>query len=298
MGMIAALLVLALAPLDIQGDCTCPTATEVGQRLARLVPRQGSDRTGPGPYAYLSSGDGFVAVELLGPDGELLAERRLARTAPCAELAEAVASVLAAWQGKLNPALSTTAVPPPPPPPVVVVASPPMVASPLTYDAGIAILSSLVGGEAAFGAGLRAAVLPFALPLGLDASLSVTTAHTQSTSSPPIEARWIRPALSLGPNLRLRGRSLMLDVHADGVLALLRVQGAGLRKTSTDLGMQLGFAPGLRGLWVWGHGAAWAGADLFVFPGQDRLLVGSGEVGHLPHVEVQVGLGVSLGRFR
>lgn len=299
--MIAALLVLGLAPLDIQGDCTCPTAAEVSRHLSTLVLRQEPDRAEPAPHAYLSSGEGYVAVELLAPDGELLAERRLARTAPCAELAEAVAVVLAAWQAKLRPALATAAVPPPPRPAMGTVAPLSWVASrpPLAFDAGIAVLSSIVGSQAAFGAGLRAVVLPFAVPLGLDTALAVTTTHTQSTSSPPIEARWIRPALSLGPNLRLRGRTLMLDLHADGVLALLHVQGVGLRKASSDFGMQFGFAPGLRGLWAWHTGAAWAGADLFVYPGQDRLFVGNhGEVGRLPHVEVQLGLGISLGRFR
>jgi hypothetical protein len=164
--MIVALLVLGLAPLDIQGDCTCPTAAEVGQHLSRLVPRQESLQTDPAPHAYLSSGDGYVAVELLAPSGELLAERRLARTAPCAELAEAVAVVLAAWQAKLTPALATASVPPPPRPTIRVVAPPAEVASkpPLAFDAGIGVVSSIVGGQAAFGAGLRAVVSPFTIP--------------------------------------------------------------------------------------------------------------------------------------
>ena len=40
-------------------------------------------------------------------------------------------------------------------------------------------------------------------------------------------------------------------------------------------------------------------ADLLDYPGQDRLTVNNlGQVGQLPHLEVQLVLGIALGRFR
>lgn len=165
-------------------------------------------------------------------------------------------------------------------------------------DLGIAALTSIVGSQAVLGAKLEGALFPFGIPLGFDGALSLTAPHTQSFASPAVEAKWSRAALSLGPNLRLRGRTLALDVHGSAVLALLHVEGEGLKQTSSDTGAQLGLAAGLRGLWTWSYGAVWAGADLFIYPGRDRLsAVNYGELGPLPHLELQIAVGTSFGRF-
>jgi hypothetical protein len=289
---------LAQPMLDIEGQSRCPTPAEVSEHLARLVPGSGTGRTGHEPHAYLSDSKRFVNIELLSPDGGLLAERRLDRAAPCADLAEAVAVILAAWQAKFSPALAPAEVSPPPP---AFVGSPSEVESrrAVELDMGVAALMSIVGGEAALGAKLEGALFPFGLPLGLDGALSLTAPHTQSFASPAVKAKWIRPALSLGPGLRLRGRPLVLDIHGSAVLALLHVEGEGLQQTSSDTGAQFGLAAGLRGLWISSYGAVWAGADLFIYPGRDRLTaVNYGEFGTLPHLELQIALGISLGRFK
>ena len=117
--MIAAMLVLWLANplLDLGGDSTCPTPAEVRDRLAQLfgstTGHPGSDRH----RAYLSSTDGMVHVELLAPDGRLLAERTLNRTGSCADVAEAVAVVLSTWEAEFNPNIATSVMLPPPAPP-------------------------------------------------------------------------------------------------------------------------------------------------------------------------------------
>jgi hypothetical protein len=284
---------LAQPMLDVQGESTCPTSAEVSERLARLVPPGGPGRPGRAPHALLSDGKKFVNIELVGPDGGLLAERRLERAAPCSDLAEAVAVILAAWLAKFSPALAAAEVLPPPSPPAVV--NPRRVAR---LDLGIAGLLSLVGGQAVWGGKLEGMLFPFGIPLGFDGAFSLTATHTQSFAAPPVEAKWIRPALSLGPDLRLSGRRSALDMHANAVLALLHVEGQGLQQISSDTGPQFGLSAGLRGLWTWSRGAAWAGADLFIYPGRDRLTVANhGEVGALPHLELQIALGVSLGRF-
>jgi len=279
--MTSVLLALWLA-LNIQGNLDCPSPAEVSLNLAGLVP---GHEAGPasGPHAYLSGGQGSITIELLDPDGGLLAERRLERAGSCTEMAEAVAVILAAWQAKFSPSAL------------------PEIGSkgPVLFDVGVAALTSLVSGKSAFGAKLEGVLSPFANLLGFHLAVSAASNHTQTSSAPPVEAQWLRPALSLGPNLRLRGHTFALDVHSDAVLALLHVKGAGLTRTSSDTGAQYGFAAGVRGLWMWDHAAAWIGTDLFVYPGQDTLTVGNGEkVGQLPHLEIQVSLGFSLGRFR
>ncbi len=305
--MAPSLFVLWLGLLDVQGDSTCPRPAEVSQHLSSLGNRSGVGTAEHANRVNLSSGEGFVNIELLGADGELLAERRLERAAPCDELAEAVAVIVAAWEAEFSPALAAPKIETPPP------ASPPVVAAvpakvevrrPLAFDAGIGPLTSVVGGEAVFGAKLAGAAFPLVIPLGIEAAFSVATNHTQSTSaSPSIDAHWMRPALSLGPDLRLRGGALALDIHGDAVFALLAVQGTGLSRPASDTGLQLGLSVGLRGLWTWNKGALWFAVDLFDYPGQDRLTLGNqggsqGTVGQLPHLEVQIAVGASFGRFR
>jgi hypothetical protein len=90
----------------------------------------------------------------------------------------------------------------------------------------------------------------------------------------------------------------MLDFHVGGVIALLHVEGAGLPSTASDTSAQFGIGTGLRGMWAWNNAAGWIGLDLLAYPGHDRLEIGDlGDGGQLPHLEVQVASGLSLGRF-
>jgi hypothetical protein len=298
--MTAVFLASWMALLEIQGDVTCPSAAEVSRHLTKLVPESAAPSSAPAPHALLSAGPGFVGLALLSADGGVLADRRLDSTGSCSDLAEAVAVVLAAWHAKLSPAVPVPVVTPPPAPVEVAAASPPKVESsrPLAFDVGIAVLAAIVGGEPTFGAKLEGTLSPFRIPVGLHLALSMSSTHTEASSSLPVEARWTRPALAIGPNLRL-GKSLMLDLHVDGLLALLHVEGAGLADASSDTGMQFGLAAGLRGMWRWNDGMAWLGVDFLDYPARDRLTVGNyGEVGRLHNLEIQVALGIALGRFR
>jgi hypothetical protein len=169
----------------------------------------------------------------------------------------------------------------------------------MPFDAGLALVDSMAGGEAAFGARLEGCLFPGGGSFGLDVALSTTSTHSQSIATPASTAQWTRAALSVGPTYRLRRNAAMLDVHVGGVLALLHVRGTGLSSTASDTSGQLGLAAGLRGLWAWNNAAGWIGADVFTYPGQDRLTIGNyGEVGQLSHLDVQISLGLSLGQFR
>jgi hypothetical protein len=297
---------LAQSLPDVAGDSTCPTPAEVRAQLATLA--SASDRDGvanPGVHqANVSSAGSSVHVELLGLDGQLVAERTLQRTGSCGDVAEAVAVVIAAWEAKFDPNLATPVVRPPQvprsePAPPVAQAGNPLPRRPMAFDAGLALLASVADGEAALGAKLEGCLFPGSGALGLDLALSATSTHSQSITTPASTAQWTRAALSVSPTYRLRRNAAMLDVHVGGVLALLHVRGTGLSSTASDTSGQLGLAAGLRGLWAWNNAAGWIGADVFTYPGQDRLTIGNyGEVGQLPHLEVQISLGLSLGQFR
>ena len=153
---------LAHSGMEVTGDSTCPTPAEVREQLAALAPAPDGDAAVKPPLHRVNiSGAGpSVHVELLDLDGQLVAERTLERTGSCSDVAEAVAVILAAWEAKFNPNVATPVVRAPdaqPYEPVsspVVEAAPPQPSRPVPFDAGLALLASIAGGEAAFGAKL------------------------------------------------------------------------------------------------------------------------------------------------
>jgi hypothetical protein len=303
--VIAALLALWLAHplLDLGGDSACPTPAEVRDRLAQLsgvtAGNPGSDQH----RAYLSGADGTVHVELLGPDGRLLAERTLNRTGSCADVAEAVAVVLSTWEAEFNPNVATSVrLPPvtpcPTPAPTQVEEMKPAPVPHLRFDVDLGLLASIAGGQAVPGATVAASLSPAHGHFGLAVALSASSTHSQSVGSLTGAAHWSRMALVVGPQYRLGRSATMLDFHAGGAIALLHVEGDGLPSTTSDTSAQFGVGAGLRGLWAWNNAAGWIGLDLLAYPGHDYLEIGGlGDRGELPHLEVQIAFGLSLGRF-
>ncbi len=293
---------LAYPLLDLGGDSTCPTPAEVRDRLAQLASAT-AGYSGSDPHrANLSSSDGMVHIELLGSDGRLLAERTLERSGSCADLAEAAAVVISTWEAEFRPNVATSVVLPPasPPPPanpeVKLVQSPSI--RPLRFDVGIGLLASVTGGEVVPGAMVAASLSPTDRHLGLAAALSASSTHSQSVGSSSGAAHWTRVALTAGPQYRLTRNAMMLDAHAGGALALLRVEGVGLPSTASDTSVQFGLGAGLRGIRAWNNAAGWIGVDVLAYPGHDHLEIGGlGDSGQLPRVEVQIATGLSLGRF-
>jgi hypothetical protein len=291
---------------DVTGDSPCPTPAEVREQLVTLAPVSDGDSTGkPGENrANVSSTGSNVHVELLSLDGQSVGERTLERSGSCSDMAEAVAVIIWTWEAKFDPNLATPTVHPPKVSPSD---SAPTVAQevkskpsrPMSFDAGFALLASMAGGEAAFGTKLEGCLFPGAGSLGLDLALSATSTHSQSTALSVGTAEWLRAALSVVPTYRLRWSAARLDLHVGPALALLHVRGSGLAATASDTCGQLGVVAGVRGLWVWNNAAGWISADIYTYPGQDRLTIGNyGEVGQLPHLDVQLSFGMSLGQFR
>jgi hypothetical protein len=305
--VIAALLALLIAHplLDLGGDSVCPTPAEVRDRLAQLSNSTAGDPGSVRHRANLSSKDGMVHVELLGPDGRLLAERTLDKTGSCADLAEAAAVVISSWEAEFSPNVATSVVLPPPAPPArPAPALPEMKAvqpephSPMRFDVGIGLLASITGGEIVPGLAVAASLSPPHGHLGLAAALSASSTHSQSVGSLTGAAHWTRVAMMAGPQYRVTRNAMMLDVHAGGAVALLRVEGVGLPSTASDTSAPFGLGAGLRGMRGWNNAAGWIGLDLLVYPGRDQLNIGGlGDSGQLPHVEVQIATGLSLGRF-
>jgi len=299
--MVAALgFVLAFAMVEVGGDVTCPAPAEVSRLLGTMV-----DQGAPGgaSRARLSRTSAGLHLELVSEGGERLAERDLPGGESCADLAQAAAVIIGAWEADLDPHLTARVALPAPVGPAesaaavqTTLASPP--ARPPSFDLGLALIASVAGSEIAPGAVIRAWLAPGGWHTGLSLSLSGVTSRSEAVADYAGAASWRRFTLGAGPELRFEAGHTILAAQAQALAALLNVEGVGLTTTASSSTSQLGTGLGLRAGRPWGTAIPWIGADALLWPGHDRLVItGVSEHGQLPRFEVQVSLGLSLGRF-
>jgi hypothetical protein len=312
MSVAALVVVLALAPggVEVVGDATCPTPADVAARLGGLVPATAAAvEAGDGRGAarvIVARTEGTMRLALVGANANELATRELSTEGSCQDLAAAAAVVVAAWLADLNPDLTpsvtlpASAPPSVPPPAIAVTPPPPPVANARPFAVGLGLIASDVGGVVAPGAMLVGALgLDSRDLLALDASLSGTTSRSAAVGTLPGAASWTRATLALGPALRLGNAAISGDVHLQALAALLHVRGVGVPNAASDTTAQLGVGAGARIDFVTGTSAVWLGLDVFVWPGDQRLLVENvaSADSQLPRLELVASVGISLGRF-
>ena len=119
--LLPACLWLALQPVVvIESEATCPTATDVAQRVTALLPVH-EKKDAPDLARISDRGDAWI-VTLALPDGTPIAERVLDRAFPCADLASAAAVIIATWESDVHPEFRPAPLPAPPPRPATPVA--------------------------------------------------------------------------------------------------------------------------------------------------------------------------------
>jgi hypothetical protein len=308
-------------PVVVSGACACPVPANVEAQLAALA-GGGTFQPSPGPTAterhraeLTCPGDGTVDVVLRQANGERIADRELAAQGSCGDLASAIAVIIGAWEADLDPRVSPSiALPAPPaaapPPPQAVIAdgenpeppaAPAVPAAPpaaLRFSVGVGLLAALTGGQVTPGAMVQGDVLPAGGHLGAAGTITATTSRDSSVGSLSDVAQWSRVTLGLGPDARFNLAATRIDLQAQAIAAILTVGGRGIPAASSASSLQLGGAAALRTAWAWGTSAVWVGTQVLIFPGDDRLVVtGLATQGHLPHIELQLASGLSLGRF-
>ena len=252
-----------VAPVIRADTGGCPEGAAGSQRLAGLL---NGGQPGPPDLVDLSLAGPDLHLRLSRADGTLVAERLIPRSNRCAELADAVAALVAAWEADLRTE-ATPAVPPPPPPParppgaVGEQAAPPDRAS---YEVGLLPALWLGGGRFSFAGAVRAGVWSRRAPVGMTVAVSATFPVDRGDSG---GLAWRRHAFSAGVMGRLRHRWLFVDGIAEAVLGWLVVnQDASSAGTSAsfDPGLTIGLRAGSRvarrlelyaSLGAWG--AAW-----------------------------------------
>ena len=86
--------------MTVQGESVCPRPDEVARALDPLL--SSGDRVAVHGRAELVPDGPSVRLRLLRPDGTLLSEKQLSAQPSCADMAETVAVVLAAWVAQLQ----------------------------------------------------------------------------------------------------------------------------------------------------------------------------------------------------
>jgi hypothetical protein len=283
---LALLLLLAQAGparVTVQSDTSCPTAAEVESRLQALLPPL-AEGVAPA-QAAISAEDGSLRVRLRSAEGAPLGERRLTLEASCADRANVVAVVIAAWEAQERaehvqepslprrpPAPALSAGPPPPRPPALALelwAGPALTLLPGGPRAGGTVAAGLWGQR--FGARLA---LHGVWPLGQEL--------------PDGRARWTRSAAALELGVRAAGRLGRLDAHAGPVAGMLVAQGQSFQVDHTAAGLSPGLTAGAG--WSYARGRLLLGAGLAATAWTAQRLVSAGGAYALPRLQLTVDL--------
>lgn len=304
--------------LEVDGAATCPSPIEVGERLAILLP-VGVAPGSPSSidHARINVFDGSLVIDLEASSG-LRSVRRLAANAPCGELADAAAVIIASLETQFRPELQPFLVmptPPPLPPPLPSAPPPPtgMPPSPapasptlavtaagpvsrLRWDVAAGFAGAVAGPSFAPGGTIEATIGRAATGFGGWASL--VGVGTSNLPLGPGQAAWTRPSLSVGAGYRLTRSRWTFDVHADAVAALLVVNGKGFTVTRQQYDFDPGLGGGVRAAVHVGATALFLGARAVGWLREQRVFVdGLAAAAVLPRYEVLLTLGLGRGRF-
>ncbi|HEV3031548.1 MAG TPA: hypothetical protein VG319_07875 [Polyangia bacterium] len=300
MALLPACLWLALQPVVvIESEATCPTATDVAERVTALLPVH-EKKDAPDLARISDRGDAWI-VTLALPDGTPVAERVLDRAFPCADLASAAAVIIATWESDVHPEFRPAPLPAPPPrqaPPVAVAPRPPAPA-PSALDVGAALTGSLAPSASGAGPAIGALVVASWLPSsrGVGARLALAADAARELPLGPGRVQWRRIAAALGPTLRLPSATTpwALDLYAEALVAGLLTTGAGFTHDFTDTSFDAGLGGGTRLFWRGRTVEPWVELDAGGWLRQQTAFATPGTPSvDLPRLELSLALGLSL----
>jgi hypothetical protein len=309
--MVSVVFALTLAtanatPVEVQGESTCPTASEVAAILPELLPP--TEASSP-DIAWIEAAGLDLQIELRAHSGEVLFSRRLTSSGTCADLAIIAAVVIASWTAERNPGISLLQpgvlappqpkpFPPPPPapapPPSREVLAPAAQGRKPEFDFSAGLGSSV--NSAGFVGAARAEVGMRGRRFGLRVGFAAETARSETIETRTVS--WRRYDLSAGPTLALVRQPVMVDARAELFAGFTTVAGYGFdvdRRSSAvapglALALRMGASTGWIRPWVEIGGQYWLASQEIAIT---RELQPSSSVA-LPHAEGRLFAGISI----
>lgn len=303
--------------VEVRSDTDCPSAEEVTARLRPMLPAGWV----PGPDGDVASiaasfrADGVteLRVQLLHPDGSVGGDRQLVLRGSCAEMADAIATVIAAWETNFLPALPPSAEPTATVQPMVKVEAttkaPP---APNTEPTVNAVRAE--PGQARIGASLGAAVGVavvggIATTAGLEADagrrasrwrlrLAAATQTDRRQALDEGEVSWKHTTIAAGLVLRSLGPNWRVSVDGGPILGWATLGGHGYDANRTQSVFEYGLGAGLRVERAWGRFSLWLEWRTNIWSeSQQAVLTGSISRQTLSRVDGMASLGASVGYF-
>lgn len=275
------LLGLVVALVELQGAPTCPTAEQIAAHLKDLLPEATS--APPRERVTLATDHGALVLEL-HDDNRRLAQRRL-EAAPCEDLAQAAAVVIAAWATELRPSGTPEVLLPAPRPRRV------------GFEIAGGFVASLAGSSFAPGGELAVALgRPRGRVLGRVLLTGEDTRDLQIGTATTAHASFTRASLALGPLLRFRPSRFLLDLDAELSVAMVYLAGVGFADSAHSFDADVGLGGGGRAAVRLGPVAVYLGARLvgWLRPIEATSIGPAGGTSALPRLEVLLSAGLSF----
>ena len=245
---VGVLLAVATSPVEVVDD-GCPSGEEVELALASMLTTSGATPANR-DVAKLERRAGKLHVELVDPEGVVIAERTIDGGASCAELARMAAIVIASWESDVHPEfvrqpgdIPRVERSRPPEKPIATAAPAPAAAA---YD----IAAGVTLGQAdtvAAGGSVGAAWFPRSVGLGLWLLAAGDQARTIAVGAH--EARWRRLTASFELAHRWAPMGLVVDAHGGPTLGWISTEGVDYVQNRSDSAVSLGGTAGIRTAW-------------------------------------------------
>jgi hypothetical protein len=300
-------MVISASPVDVRSATNCPSTEDIVERLLPLLPAAAGVAEGPDVAdiqvgAVQTGGAMELHLRLVRPDASVVGDRRLLMHGTCQDMAEAVATVLAAWETKpltsavpeagLTPTVKETAAA------SQVHASQPASAQirPWQVLVGAGAGAALVGGNAATGA--------VDVLLGRPAShwqlrLGVASETARQLNLSPGRVDWQHTIAALGVCWRVLDPAWLLALDAGPVAGWATLVGSGFSANRKQRSFEYGAQAGLRAGRSFGRWTLWAEWRTTLWARLQRATVdGADSRVQLPQVDAAVSIGFSAMLFR
>lgn len=302
-------LVFAASPVDVRSATNCPSTEDVVERLLPLLPTAPAGPAEGQDVAQIDVGEaqsgGAVELHLLlvRADATVIGDRGFPVQGTCKDKAEAVATVIAAWETKPLPGAALDVAPVPAVKdavaPVRVQATQPaapLPIQPLQILVGAGAGAALVGGVAATG-GVDVQTGWAASHWQMRLGLVGETGRQLNLSGGQVD--WQHTTAAVGVCWHVLDPSWLLSLDAGPAAGWATLAGSGYSPSRRQRSFEYGVAGGLRAGRSFGRWTVWAEWRTNLWAQVQRAtLTGSPSGAELPQVDTAVSLGLSAVLFR